>query len=440
MVTIALWFFNWALRACGSCWNQWRNSLWKGGFVIGKVLGGKPSAPTKPPYVKPRKYTEARRNSHHRRLGIVLGLLASSVTDSSPFRLKSDTILRQHFRQFRSFQGLMNVDKLKPQDMSLLRQHISRTSTEFAAATGGNENVFSAICDTGCSFSVTNNDQDIIPGTLQKLPEPIVLGGIAGNLKIEYRCRVHWDTVDDYGNVASLKPSAFYHPDIPNRLLSPQAFLTETSQNLDDHFRVFPDRTEWHKDGRRLCSMPYDNAFLPRITLFQKGTVQPTLQALQSVVSNSNQNLTPLQRIWMRWHIKLGHLSFTHVRKLASGGYLDLPALGLKQCDPNLLPKCAACRYGKQMRKPDHTTITKRKPESVGALKVGQLLPGDQVFCDQLESRVRGRLLHTAGREPERDRYCGSSLFCDAASGLIHVEHQVTLNATDSINAKTSFQ
>ena len=62
------------------------------------------------------------------------------------------------------------------------------------------------------------------------------------------------------------------------------------------------------------------------------------------------------------------------------------------------------------------------------------------MLSDQLESRVRGRLLHTAGHEPVSDRFCGSTIFCDAASNYIHVEHQVTLNASDTINAKTSFK
>ena len=53
---------------------------------------------------------------------------------------------------------------------------------------------------------------------------------------------------------------------------------------------------------------------------------------------------------------------------------------------------------------------------------------------------MRGRLLHTAGREQESDKFCDSSVFVDASSGYIHLEHQVSLNATDSINAKTSFE
>ena len=103
-------------------------------------------------------------------------------------------------------------------------------------------------------------------------------------------------------------------------------------------------------------------------------------------------------------------------------------------------PHCEACRYGKQVRTPDKTTITTKNPEAVRRLTEGRLTPGQTIFCDQLESRLRGRLLHTAGREADRDKFCGSTVFCDAASGYIHVEHQVTLNATDTINAKTSFE
>ena len=165
-----------------------------------------------------------------------------------------------------------------------------------------------------------------------------------------------------------------------------------------------------------------------------------TLKAMTSVLHMDNHNLTPLQKIWLRWHIKLGHLSFNHVQKLALGGFLDRLALGLLRTRAEEQPPCAACQYGKQTRKPDGSTTTTKNPSKLGALKEGQLTPGSCIFCDQLKSRVRGRLPHTAGREPDKDKFCGTSVFCDAASGYIHVEHQVTLNAADSIMAKDSFE
>ena len=103
-------------------------------------------------------------------------------------------------------------------------------------------------------------------------------------------------------------------------------------------------------------------------------------------------------------------------------------------------PECATCQFGKQIQLPDERTTTIKRKDLLGSLKEGQLKPGDRVFCDQLESRVRGRLLHTAGRKPDKDCYCSTTIFVDAALGYIHVEFQVALNATDSINALDSFE
>ena len=104
--------------------------------------------------------------------------------------------------------------------------------------------------------------------------------------------------------------------------------------------------------------------------------------------------------------------------KLVLVGFLDHHALGLERNPLIGQPKCASFQFGKQVRRPDGTTITTNHPDHIGALKEGQLKPGDTVFTDQLESRVRGRLLHTAGRQQESDRFCGSSVFVDAAFRL----------------------
>ena len=271
------------------------------------------------------------------------------------------------------------------------------------------------------------------------------LGGIAGGLEIEYIGTANWETLDDTGDVVSFHEQVLIHEDLPHRLLSPQAFLSHRANgdkfgDVDDHFRIYHNRAEWHMNGRRLLQMQFDSSFLPRITLFSKGKAVESLHAMTSVLHHSNRNLTPLQKVWMRWHIKLGHLGFAHVQKLALGGFLDKLALGLLRTTISDHPHCSACQFGQQVRTPDHTTTTTKNPQHLGSLKQGQCRPGERVFSDQLESRVRGRLMHTAGREPLQDRFCGSTLFCDAASGHIHVEHQVSLNATDTINSKDSYE
>jgi hypothetical protein len=317
----------------------------------------------------------------------------------------------------------------------------------FHAAIGGVNHAFSSIADTGCSNTCSNEKLDFIPGTLKKLDQPISLGGIAGDLLIEYSGMVHWETVDAHGNILEFKTMAFYHPDLPGRLFSPQAYLREQSllhdrhYKLEDHFSVYADRAEWHIDGQRVLTLNYDSSYLPRMILFHKGKAKTTLLGMQAVVSKSNANLTPLQRIWLRWHIKLGHLSFQHTLVLGMGGYLDRLCLGLGKRDKDRgTPKCASCQFGKQVRKADGATTTSKNPDVTGSLKEGLLTPGDRVFSDQLESRIRGRLLHTAGRELPSNQFCGSTIFVDGASGYIHVEHQVTLNASDTINAKNAFE
>ena len=96
---------------------------------------------------------------------------------------------------------------------------------------------------------------------------------------------VHWETIDSFGNIVEFHTKAFYHPDLPGRLFSPQAYLKEQSilrgsaMDPDDHFKVMADRAEWHMDGQKLFSMAYDSSFLPRVTLFHKGKAESTLKA-----------------------------------------------------------------------------------------------------------------------------------------------------------------
>ncbi len=191
--------------------------------------------------------------------------------------------------------------------------------------------------------------------------------------------------------------------------------------------------------GRRLLTLKFDQNYLPRITLFKKGTALPTLTSLNSILSPENKNLSTFQKRWMRWHIRLGHLSFSRVQQLALAGLLD-GAVGLDKEHVENKPHCASCAYGRQHRLPDKTTLTKKVAASMGNLIKDIQRPGQRIFTDQLESRVKGRLFHTAGKEPDQDKFKGTSLFCDGYSNYIHPEHQVTFSASDTISATESFE
>jgi GAG-pre-integrase domain len=264
----------------------------------------------------------------------------------------------------------------------------------FSTAIGGIDHAFSAIVDTGCSLSCTNHKEDFRPGTLQPLESHVSLGGIAGNLLIQYKRIVDWETPDEFGNIVPFTTMALYHQDLPGRLFSPQAYLREQSTIHGPKFEkeicfiLLADKAEWHGNGTKLFAMKYDASYLPLITLFHKDTACSTLAAMQSVLHHSNKNLSPMSKIWLRWHVKLGHLSFSHVLKLALGGFLGHLALGIDRTKILDQPHCAACQFGKQVHKSDGATIQRKHPNVVGSLKSNQLQPGDRIFSDQLESRV----------------------------------------------------
>ena len=447
-IAVQLWFYNMILQASGISFFEWVHRTTKSilprcreDFRLADTFRHDP-----PPIRWSRKGTQAPRIGRSWKLLAALAALNQTVTQASvPFQLSTEIEATSRLRKFRSYQGALSTEKLSPQDLAIVHRRIRASTDVFSQATSNNRHVFSAVVDSGCTHSSTNKFSDCDPTTIRRLKTPMTLGGIAGGLQVNYVGRATWETIDDLGNVTPFPDDVFIHEDLPSRLLSPQAFLahhkdgTRTGR-LQDHFSIFRDRCEWHLRGRKLITLGFDQSYLPRLTLFTSGKAVSTLQALNTTVHDSNKNMSPLKKLWLRWHIKLGHIGFSHVQKLALGGFLDRISLGLLRTQVSDYPRCASCQYGKQKRTPDPTTTVTKNQELIGSLKENQLTPGDRIFCDQLESRVQGRLMHTAGREPDKDRYCGATIFCDAASGYIHAEFQVTLNATDSINALDNFE
>ena len=441
---ISMWFYNLFLKVLNLSWTQWEKATTK---LLLQPQRDKGLDPLRDSYdkdnpIKPIPKVKARmkpRTNTQRRMIAAMFLLSHAAGVGQAFQSRSEQQFGQHLRKYRACAGFIDTSRVQGSDLNALQERVRASNDVFHAAVNHSHHAFSAILDSGCSETCTNNLKDFVPGTMYKLDNPVSLGGIAGALMVTHAGTIKWETVDDFGDIVEFQTKAFYHPDLPGRLFSPQTYLHREKRGQAEEFAIQGDQAVWRINNKAKITVKYDESFLPRLTLFHSGEATPTLSALQTVISDSNNNMTAQQKIWTRWHIKLGHLSFAHVLKLGLAGALDHRALGL---DRNTIgqPKCASCQYGKQVRRPDHTTITTKNPESTGSLKAGQLKPGNRVFTDQLESRVRGRLLHTAGREQESDKFCGSSVFVDAASGYIHLEHQVSLNATDSINAKTSFE
>ena len=427
-------FYNMLIQSAGHTWDSMVQR-----FTQHIVPGSTDRPPRKPPRpTGPSLLTKATQL-------LMFGALSNTVT-AQPFQLKSDLQFTQHLRRYRSCMGALQTQHLSHLDRVHLHKRIVIASQHFSKTMSDNgSDVLTGIVDTGASHGASPNFSDCDPSSIRRLSQPIPLAGIAGGLEIHFAGTAYFETLNLKGDIIPFPVELLLHKDLPGLIISPQAFLAKTNSGethgkLEDHFKVFHNRTEWHKDGAHTLTMGYDSSFLPRITLFRKGRADPTLKAMTSVLHSSNKNLTAYQKVWMRWHVKLGHLGFAHVQKLGIGGFLDSIALGLNRTKLTEQPKCSACQYGKQVRIADGTTVTSKHKESQGALLKGATEPGNIIYKDQVISKVPGRLLHTAGREPKQDRFSASSVFYDGASGVIKIEHQVTVNATDSLMAKNNFE
>ena len=81
-----------------------------------------------------------------------------------------------------------------------------------------------------------------------------------------------------------------------------------------------------------------------------------------------------------------------------------------------------------------------RSTAKEGILKFNQYEPGDKVFTDQFVVHTPGRCLDGYGREGPDCSLYSSTLYTDAASGLIYVECQTSMGAGKMVMGKTCFE
>ena len=227
-------------------------------------------------------------------------LLNQSLVHGQGLSLSSELKEREALRKHRDCYGMLATSTLQPDMREALQNTIRLDSACFHSIMHDYESVLQAIVDTGCTNSATPFESDFVPGTLKLLDKPTRIGGIAGDIPVKYEGQVRWETLGDDGSIIEFHTTALFAPGLPSRLFSPQSFLAE-SQLVEDHFRVFHDRTEWHANGKKRCTIPYDKrTFLPKIVLFQEGSTSRTLQAMAGCVSaETNQNLSTSKRHWL---------------------------------------------------------------------------------------------------------------------------------------------
>ena len=128
----------------------------------------------------------------------------------------------------------------------------------------------------------------------------------------------------------------------------------------------------------------------------------------------------------LRWHYRLGHVSFYKLRVMALLNIIPRRLAFVK------FPKCQACCYGKQTRRPWRTKSQPRKIKPCTS-------PGECVSVDQLESSTTGFIAQLKGKLTSR-RYKCATVFVDHYSDLTYIHLHSRLTNDETVEAKKAFE
>ena len=159
---------------------------------------------------------------------------------------------------------------------------------------------------------------------------------------------------------------------------------------------------------------------------------QTTQSRIQCTWSTKHKNRTLAaeypQAELLRWHYRLGHLSFARLRILALLGIIPRRLIHVKS------PKCAGCIYGAMTKRPWRTKAQQNKQKIRSVTR-----PGDCVSVDQLESTTPGFIAQLKGKLTKQ-RYRAATVFVDHASRLSYVHLQKSLSSDETVQAKRAFE
>ncbi len=130
----------------------------------------------------------------------------------------------------------------------------------------------------------------------------------------------------------------------------------------------------------------------------------------------------------MRWHYRLGHLSFPKLKLLAKKG--EIPRR-LAKIPP---PKCAGCLFGAMTKLPWHGKESKSSHDVFTATKLGECISVNHMISTQVGffAQLKGKLTSK--------RYRAASIFVDHFSCLQYIHLMQDLSSDETIKAKEAFE
>ena len=130
----------------------------------------------------------------------------------------------------------------------------------------------------------------------------------------------------------------------------------------------------------------------------------------------------------LRWHYRLGHLSFNKLQALAKLRVLPYKLSSIRP------PKCACCMYGAMTKKPWRSKGSANKRSVNVATKSGEC-----VSVDQMESSSFGFVAQLKGKLTKR-KYKYATVFVDHYSRYTYVYLQERLTSEETVAAKGAFE
>ena len=345
-----------------------------------------------------------------------------------------------HAVKFGGYCGIVDSSKLDDIQLNILR----RAVTLIPSGLLSHDDSFSAVIDTGCSSPISGFEQDFVAGTLRVLDTPVNIRGIAGAVPIRKTGLMRWQVITNSGRVKTFEHQGYFLPGLGTRLLSPQVALEDPKSDLEQFAMLRGRKAKFTWKGGDTMTLTCDpQTRLYTLTCFHDVLYAAEVLAMSGFVDGEkNQNLTASQKLLLKFHHILGHQCFRWIAHAAREGWLGGGVRSVRISEHVALDavKCAACLFGKGRRRWAEHAHTHVLPNKAGALKKDTLFPGQVTAVDQYEVRVKGRLLKSAGKTPEKSMLCGGTIFVDVASGRVKTFHQVSLASLDTIRSKIVYE
>ena len=210
---------------------------------------------------------------------------------------------------------------------------------------------FSVIWDSGASHCITPHIRDFVsplndPGVLQRVK------GLNATLKVKGMGTVRWTMHDEKGGLRHFELTALYVPQCHYRLLSTSSLLqVYKGEHLIQHASFL--RLSGNKSfiNRASVLVPLDKqSGLLKVVMHRMPAVKDAAICLGQTISKVRSeylNLSEGEKELLKWHYRLGHLSFRRIQTLLRTGVLShnesARILHRTSCRIRHPPKCAAC-------------------------------------------------------------------------------------------------